>query len=143
MKPLKCMIVDNDPLGITLMKEYIKRIDFLELGGVCDTAKAAENMVKKDAYDLVFLNIHLSGFSNGGFLKLFTKGLCVILLAEDSNNAFIRTRANALDCLLKPTEFKSFYNAVNRAKEWVVLKDSWYGNGVAHGYELPNKDKYL
>lgn len=137
MKPLKCLIVDNDPLAITLMKEYIKQIDFLELGGVCDTAKTAENLVKKDAYDVVFLNMHLSGFSNGGFLKLFTKGLCIILLAEDSNNAFIRTRVNVLDCLLKPIDVESFYRTANKAREWVAFKDTWYSNGLAHGLSYP------
>ena len=58
---LKCAIIDDEPLAVSLLKNYVEKTPFLELAGSYTSAiKAMEEITNGLQPDLLFLDIQLS-----------------------------------------------------------------------------------
>ena len=56
---LKCIITDDEPIARKGLQNYVERIDFLELVGVCEDAIQLNNQLKSQQADLLFLDIEM------------------------------------------------------------------------------------
>lgn len=118
---MNCLILDDEPLALKIIEDYIKHIPFLDLQGKCFSASEAYEILRKQKIDLLFLDIQMPNISGIDFINsLGTKPLFIITTAfmEYAIEGF---NLNAVDYLLKPIPFDRFLKAVNKAYDLHLL----------------------
>ena len=76
---INCIVVDDEPLAIEQMEDFIGRIDFLKLKASFDNAFDAMNFIKTKSTDIVFLDIEMDDFTGIQLLESLDKIPYVIL----------------------------------------------------------------
>ena len=59
MRPLTCMIVDDEPLAVRLLESYVEKTPDLQLLASYTDSITAINAVKEQKPDLLFLDIQM------------------------------------------------------------------------------------
>jgi two-component system LytT family response regulator len=112
---IRCLVIDDKPLAIDLLVEYIKKIPYLELvGSVTDPIKGLE-LIRNTNIDLVFLDIHMPQLSGLEFLRLAGINVKAILTTAYVRYAIEGYDLDVVDYLLKPIAFDRFYQAAEKA----------------------------
>lgn len=110
-----CIIVEDEPLALDIMKDFVSQVPFLELAGVCQDAFSAMELLNDKNIDLMFLDIHLPKLKGLDFLAALKNPPMVIITSAYHEFAIQSYEHNVLDYLLKPIEFSRFVVAVNKA----------------------------
>ncbi len=113
-KPLKCLIVEDEPLAAEVLEDYIKDIPFLDCAGVCTDAIYALEALQQQPIDVLFLDIHLPKLKGLDFLRTLGNPPQVILTTAYDQYALESYELAVVDYLLKPIEFSRFLKAVNK-----------------------------
>jgi two-component system LytT family response regulator len=114
---MKCIIIDDEPGAIDVLKRYVEQLDNLELAGTFRNPLKAVEFLKETNVDLVFLDINMPKINGLQFLRsLFTKPM-VIFTTAYSEYAVESYEVNAVDYLVKPIEFERFLKAVNKVSD--------------------------
>ena len=116
MSKIKCIIVEDEPLAIKILSDYILQVPFLELQGTFKDAILANNYLRDNNIDLIFLDIHLPKLKGMAFLKTLAQPPEVIVTTAYHQYAVEGFNLNVTDYLLKPFEFERFLVAVNKVK---------------------------
>lgn len=114
---LKCLIVDDEPIAIDGLAYYINKLDFIEVVKICSSAIEAEEILKTNKIDLMFLDINMPHLSGIEFLETLKNAPLTILTTAYSEYALDGYRLNVVDYLLKPIGFQRFFQAVSKAKD--------------------------
>ncbi|MCB0488445.1 MAG: LytTR family DNA-binding domain-containing protein [Cyclobacteriaceae bacterium] len=113
---IRCLIIEDEPLAAEVLKDYIQQVPFLTLVDTCSDALFALEVLKKEQIDLMFLDIHLPGLKGVDMLSSLANPPQVILTTAYNEYALQGYELNVVDYLLKPIEFKRFYQAVSKVK---------------------------
>ncbi|MFI5220424.1 MAG: LytR/AlgR family response regulator transcription factor [Bacteroidia bacterium] len=116
MSNIKCIIVEDEPLAVKVLSDYILQVPFLELQGTFKDAILATDYLRTNQADLIFLDIHLPKLKGMAFLKTLTHPPAVIITTAYHQYAVEGFDLNVTDYLLKPFEFERFLVAVNKVK---------------------------
>lgn len=116
MSKLKCIIIEDEPLAVKVLSDYISQIPFLELKGSFKDAIVATDFLRYNTIDLLFLDIHLPKLKGMAFLKTLNNAPAVIITTAYHQYAVEGFDLNVTDYLLKPFEFERFLIAVNKVK---------------------------
>lgn len=115
-RPLRCLVIDDEPIAIEGIINYINRMDFLEVAGSCSSAIEAAEILKKTDIDLMFLDINMPYLSGLEFLESLDKAPMTILTTAYSEYALEGFRLHVVDYLLKPIAFQRFFQAASKAQ---------------------------
>lgn len=113
---MKCIIIDDEPLAVDLLKDFVSKIDSLELVNTFNNAIDAISVINKTEVDLIFLDIEMPHFSGIDFIKAIDKKPLIIFTTAYSNYAVEGFDFGAVDYLIKPIPFNRFLKAVVRAE---------------------------
>src|SRR6266571_1822597 len=116
MSNIKCIIVEDEPLAVKVLADYISQVPFLELQSTFKDAILATDYLRDHHTDLIFLDIHLPKLKGMAFLKTLTHPPAVIITTAYHQYAVEGFDLNVTDYLLKPFEFERFLVAVNKVK---------------------------
>jgi two-component system LytT family response regulator len=116
MSKIKCIIVEDEPLAVKVLSDYISQVPFLELQETFKDAILATDYLRNNVVDLIFLDIHLPKLKGMAFLKTLTHPPAVIITTAYHQYAVEGFELNVTDYLLKPFEFERFLIAVNKVK---------------------------
>jgi DNA-binding LytR/AlgR family response regulator len=116
-RPLKCLIVDDEPGAIEGIVNYINKLDFLEVAGACFSAIEAAETLRLKEIDLMYLDINMSDLSGLEFLESLKKAPLTIITTAYSEHALAGFRLNVVDFLLKPISFQRFFQAAQKTLE--------------------------
>ncbi len=116
MSKIRCIIVEDEPLAIKVLSDYISDVPFLELQGTFKDAILATDYLRSNHTDLIFLDIHLPKLKGIAFLKTLANPPAVIITTAYHQYAVEGFDLNVTDYLLKPFEFERFLIAVNKVK---------------------------
>lgn len=116
MSKMKCIIVEDEPLAVKVLSDYISQIPFLELQGSFKDAILATEFLRDHSVDLIFLDIHLPKLKGMAFLKTLTHPPAIIITTAYHQYAVEGFDLNVTDYLLKPFEFERFLVAVKKVK---------------------------
>jgi two-component system LytT family response regulator len=116
MSKIKCIIVEDEPLAVKVLSDYILQVPFLELQGTFKDAIRATDFLRDISTDLIFLDIHLPKLKGMAFLKTLTRPPAVIITTAYHQYAVEGFNLNVTDYLLKPFGFERFLIAVNKVK---------------------------
>lgn len=121
---LKCIIIDDEPLAIDLLKSYVQKTPFLKLIGTFDNALSSIDTINSNKIDILFLDINMPHINGLEFSKTITSNTRIIFTTAYDQYAVEGFRLNALDYLLKPINYTEFLQAANKALEWFRMKDA-------------------
>lgn len=120
---LQCLVVDDESIAREGIIEYIEKLDFLKLAGVCSSAVEAADFLKNNEVDLMFLDIQMLHLSGLDFLESLSNPPLTIFTTAYSEYALDGFRLQVVDYLLKPISFKRFFQASLKAQEIVNLRN--------------------
>ena len=116
MSKIKCIIIEDEPLAVKVLSDYISQVPFLELQKTFKDAILATEFLHDNQTDLIFLDIHLPKLKGMAFLKTLPDPPAVIVTTAYHQYAVEGFNLNVTDYLLKPFEFERFLVAVNKVK---------------------------
>ena len=129
---MNVIIVDDEPLAIDVLETYVDKVPQLTLIGKCTNALEANEIIRNEQVDLLFLDIQMPQITGIEFMKSLSNPPMVIFTTAYSNYALEGFELNALDYLLKPISLDRFMKAVNKALEQYDLMHA-ENNGSAAG----------
>ncbi|HWZ04416.1 MAG TPA: response regulator, partial [Mucilaginibacter sp.] len=102
MKKIRCLLVDDEPLAISLLQKHISQLDFMEVAGTCPNALKAMEFLKKTQIDLMFLDIRMPAINGIDFLRMLRDPPKVIITTAYREYALDGYDLDIVDYLLKP-----------------------------------------
>lgn len=110
----KCLIIDDEPLAIKLIRTHLTRLESFEIAGECKSALKAVEYLQRDKIDLMFLDINMPEIQGLDFLKSIPDPPYVIITTAYREYAIEGYDLDVVDFLLKPISFERFLKAINR-----------------------------
>lgn len=117
MSNLQCIIIEDEPLAVKILSDYIAQVPFLVLQATFKDAILATDWLRDHTTDLIFLDIHLPKLKGMAFLKTLTHPPAVIITTAYHQYAVEGFELNVTDYLLKPFELERFLVAVTKVKK--------------------------
>lgn len=114
MSKMKCIVIEDEPLAVKVLADYIAKVPFLQLEGSFKDAILATEWLRANDVQLIFLDIHLPKLKGMDFLKTLVKMPAVIVTTAYHQYAVEGFDRGVTDYLLKPIEFERFLIAVNK-----------------------------
>lgn len=146
-KKLSCIIIEDEPIAAEVLRDYIDQIAFLEFKGTCPDAIYAMELMKDEAIDVIFLDIHLPKLKGIEFLKSLKRKPQTILTTAYHEYAVDAFSEDVVDYLMKPIDFPRFVKAVNKLRfpeiPHVEEPKDLTINGKTKEYHLFNVNKKL
>lgn len=119
---LNCLIIDDEPVAQGILERYIEQPEWLELVACCKNALEANEWLRKEKVDLIFLDIEMPHLNGLDFLGTLVNPPKVILTTAYREYALEGYELNVVDYLLKPISLERFMKAVNKAGVREVAK---------------------
>ena len=116
MQKIKVLLVDDEYLALQLLEKFVKEVPQLELVAKTKSPVAAQNILKQESIDLLFLDIQMPTLSGINLLKNLQNPPLTIFTTAYSDYALTAFDLNVVDYLLKPFSFERFLQAVDKAK---------------------------
>lgn len=110
----KCLIVDDEPPALKIIKSYIDLVETLSVVASCSNALQAMEILKKEKVDLLFLDIQMPKLTGIGFVKTLPHPPKIIFTTAYKEYAVDAFDLDAVDYLLKPISLERFLKAVNK-----------------------------
>ena len=116
MSKIRCIVIEDEPLAVKVIADYISQVPFLDLQATFKDALLATDYLRGYTTDLIFLDIHLPKLKGMAFLKTLADPPAVIITTAYHEYAVEGFELNVTDYLLKPIEFERFLVAVNKVR---------------------------
>jgi len=123
MRKIRCLIVDDEPLALDLIEDYVLKTPFLELVNKFNSPFQAIEALQTEKIDLIFLDIQMPGLTGIDFSKLIQHGPKVIFTTAYSQYALEGFKVDAIDYLVKPINYQEFLKSSNKALTWFGLTE--------------------
>lgn len=121
---MKCLIVDDDPLMIHILETALKEIDYIQVEGKVNDAKAAVNFLNKTAVDLLFLDIEMPEINGFELLEIInSSNTQVIIITSHKKYALNAFNYEIVDYLLKPIDKLRLMKATKKALQKIASTD--------------------
>ena len=114
---MKVLIIDDEPLARSIVKEYLEPHADLELVGECDNGLEGLKAIQQYKPDLIFLDVQMPRINGFEMLELVEQPPAVIFTTAFDEYALKAFDAHAVDYLLKPFTQERFDKAVQKWKE--------------------------
>ncbi|WP_299666579.1 LytTR family DNA-binding domain-containing protein [uncultured Polaribacter sp.] len=111
---VQCLIIDDEPLAINIIKNYLQQLDSFEVVNTFDNAIDGLNFLKNTSVDVIFLDINMPVLDGINFIKSLENPPLIIITSAYSDFALETYELDVLDYLVKPIEFPRFVKAVNK-----------------------------
>jgi DNA-binding LytR/AlgR family response regulator len=118
---IRCVIIDDEPLAIKLLKDYVSKTSRLELVLATTDPFAALQVIQENKAELVFLDIQMPELTGIQFMKILQGKCKVILTTAYEEYALKAFDHDVVDYLLKPISLERFMLAVNKAIERIGI----------------------
>jgi len=115
---IRCIAIDDEPLALRQIADYIKKTPFLELAGQCESALKAIEVLENTPVDLMFVDINMPDLSGMDFVKTLENPPKIVFVTAYSEYALEGFRVDAIDYLLKPISYVDFLKSANKVKSW-------------------------
>lgn len=112
---MPCIVVDDEPLAIQVITEFIRKMPELSLAGTFNNPLEALAFLRNEpSVKLVFLDIQMPELSGIEFMQLRQADVAVIVVSAYDEYALDGFQYDAADYLLKPVPFDRFVKAVQK-----------------------------
>ncbi|MDB5020037.1 MAG: DNA-binding response regulator [Pedobacter sp.] len=119
---LKVVVVDDEPLALEVMNDFLKRLNDVQSVSLFSNAKDALHYLENREVDVLLLDIEMPIMTGIEFLRQLSDPPLTIFTTAYRNYAFEGFELGVIDFLLKPISFERFSAAMNKVKEFLSLK---------------------
>jgi two-component system, LytTR family, response regulator len=116
----KIVIIDDEPLARSIVKEYLQKYPELEIAEECNDGFEGLKAIQQHQPDLIFLDIQMPKINGFEMLELIEQPPAVIFTTAFDEYAIKAFEAHAIDYLLKPFNQDRFDKAIAK---WRVQKN--------------------
>ncbi|MCF0164969.1 MAG: response regulator transcription factor [Bacteroidales bacterium] len=124
MNKLRCIVVDDEPLAVQMIENYISRTPSLELMASFTDPVEALSQVKSLRPELAFLDIQMPDLSGLELSKMLPENTRVIFTTAFKEYALESYDVDALAYLLKPIRYQKFVEAAEKAINYFNMKEA-------------------
>ncbi len=121
---MKCIAIDDEPLALKVIKDYVDKVPYLNLEGTFDNPFEALQYLSQQSVDIVFIDINMPGLNGLDLIRSLRKISNVVFTTAYSEYAIDGFELDARDYLLKPFSFERFLRAVNKCNRLDVPQNS-------------------
>jgi two-component system, LytTR family, response regulator len=114
---IRTIIIDDEPLARSIIKEYLQRHPQIELVQECNDGFEGIKAIMQHHPDLIFLDIQMPKINGFEMLELVEQPPAVIFTTAYDEYAIKAFENHAVDYLLKPFNQERFDKAINRWRE--------------------------
>jgi len=114
---ISCLIVDDEPVARSIIRNYCSHLPFLVIAGECGNALEAKDILLTTKVDLLFLDINMPVLNGISFLSTIKNPPLVIFTTAYDEYAVTAFDLAACDYLRKPFSMERFIIAVDKARE--------------------------
>ncbi|MBB3700849.1 response regulator [Flammeovirga yaeyamensis] len=145
MKTIKTIIVDDEHLARSLIKDYVSKVPQLELLSEFKNAIDALTFIQTNEVDLIFLDIQMPNLTGIEFVEsIQLNNTLVIFTTAYSEYALKGYELNAFDYLLKPITFPRFLQSVNKViKQFDLIQSKTSDEDQALEQQSKNIDQVV
>lgn len=142
MKKIRTIAIDDEPLALSLVSDYIRKTGFLELVGAFDNPLDAMDFLHEESVSLIVLDIQMPDLTGIEFIKTFADPPKVIFTTAYENYAIEGFKVNAIDYLLKPFSYQEFLTAMQKVRKILKLEEASLSNPDTSNQFLFLKSEY-
>ena len=124
MEPIKCMVIDDEPLAVEMVKNFILRTPFLQFTASFTDAVDALTALKENPIDLLFLDINMPDLDGMSLAAMVPESTRIIFITAFKEYAFDSYGVDALDFLLKPINYVRFLKSAEKARQWFEMSSN-------------------
>ena len=117
---LRTVAVDDEPLALKLVTDYILKTPFLELKGTFENPLEAASFLEEASVDLLFLDIQMPNLMGTEFARLVDENTRVIFTTAYSQYALQGYKLDVVEYLLKPFSYEEFLEAALKARKRIT-----------------------
>ncbi|HEX7905629.1 MAG TPA: response regulator [Chitinophagaceae bacterium] len=114
---MKVIIIDDEPLARSIVKEYLQKHPQLEIMQECNDGFEGLKAIQQHQPDLIFLDIQMPKINGFEMLELIEQPPAVIFATAFDEYAIKAFEAHAIDYLLKPFNQERFDKAISKWME--------------------------
>lgn len=118
MDKLRCIVVDDEPLAIKMLENFIERTPYLQLEASYSDPVLALSGICSIKPHLVFLDIQMPDLSGMELSHMIPAETKIIFTTAFAQYALDSYEVSALDFLLKPIRYQKFLAATEKARDW-------------------------
>jgi two-component system, LytTR family, response regulator len=131
---IKCIAIDDEPVALDIIRDYVNKIPFLDLLGTYRNALQALEFLQNVKVDLIFLDINMPDINGIQFFKSLKFKPKIIFTTAYPEFAVESYELDAIDYLLKPIEFERFLKAANKVTDQQALEAHAISNTNANDF---------
>lgn len=140
---MRCIAIDDEPLGLELLVDSINQVPYLQLTASFNNPLEALAMLQQQEIELVFLDIQMPGITGLQFIQSLKNPPMFILVTAYEKYALEGYSLNVVDYLVKPVALDRFIKACGKALELYQLKKGSKESKVKVPYFFLNVDYSL
>ena len=125
---INCIAVDDEPLALKQLENYISQVPSLDFKGGCRCAAEAMKYIREDIVDAIFLDINMPDINGIDFVKTLVTPPIIVFTTAYADYAVEGFKVNAVDYLLKPFGLDEFRRAAEKVR---VQYEQREGNSTA------------
>ena len=139
---LRTIAIDDEPLALRLVSDYIGKTPFLELAGAFDNPLDAVDFLSTQSADLIFVDIQMPDLTGIEFARSLENAPKIIFTTAYEKYALEGFKLNAIDYLLKPFSYEEFLKAAQKARKQSELEANVLPSIEANSQFLFLKSEY-
>ena len=122
MNPLRCIMVDDEPLALELLSSYVHKTPSLRLEGAFSDGVSALARLKQGDIDLAFLDIQMPDLNGLELARLLPPQTALVFVTAYEQYALEGFKVEAADYLLKPASYADFVAACEKAAKRLAAR---------------------
>lgn len=113
---IRTLVIDDEPLALQQLADYVGKIPYLTLVGECQSALEARDIIAREQIDAIFIDINMPDLNGMDFVRSLAAPPIVVFTTAYSEYAIDGYKVDAADYLLKPFSLDDFRKAAQRVK---------------------------
>jgi DNA-binding LytR/AlgR family response regulator len=121
---IKCIIIDDEPLAITVIENHLKNFDHIEIVETFNNPLNAYRVLEQEKIDLIFLDINMPKMTGFTFIENLSYKPLIVITTAYREYAVKSYELNILDYLVKPIPFNRFLKTINKVYQQVYISNA-------------------
>jgi len=118
-----CLIIDDNEIERDLIECYLAKFSQLNIIAACENGLQALEVLENNPIDIVFSDIDMPDISGIELLKNIKNAPVFIFVTSHLEHAVESFELDALDFIAKPVSMERLLKSVNKATDYLVLKN--------------------
>ena len=121
---IKCIIIDDEPLAISVIENHLKNFDHIEVVETFNNPLKAYRVLEQEKIDLIFLDINMPQMTGFAFIDNLSYKPLIVITTAYREYAVKSFELNILDYLVKPIPFNRFLKTINKVYQQVYVSNT-------------------